>query len=80
MKSSGHSKGSISRFKLLSYKEQMTRMLNYKVSGVYPFAVVDMNKRRAFRKNAKNYMHIDRKLKVKQTIKKIILDQMKVSN
>ena len=39
MKSSGHSKCSISRFKLHSYEEQMTRMLNYKVNEVYPFEV-----------------------------------------
>ena len=45
-------------------------MLNYKVNGIYPFAFMDTNKRRAFRKNAKNYIHVDRKLKIKQTIKK----------
>ena len=45
-------------------------MLNYKVNGVYPFEVMDMNKRRAFRKNMENYIHIDRKLKVKHTINK----------
>ena len=70
MKSSGRPKGSISRFKLLSYEEQRTRMLKYKVNGVYPFDVMDTNKRRAFRKHSKNYIHIDGKLKVKHTMKK----------
>ena len=56
MKSSGCPKDDISRFKLLSYEEQMTRVLNYKVNGVYQFA--------------KNYTHIDGKLQVKQAILK----------
>ena len=70
MKSSGPPKGNISRFKLLSYEEQMTRMLNYKVNGVYPFEVMDTNKRRAFRKNTENYIHIDGKLKLSALFKK----------
>ena len=70
MKSSGQPQGSISRFKLLTYDQQMIKMINYKSSGVYSFEPMDANKKRAFHKSAENYFYCNGVLKVKHVIKK----------
>ena len=70
MKSSGQSRGSVSRFKLLTYEQQMIKMINYKSTGVYPFDPMEVNKKRAFRKSAENYSYSNGVLKVKNVLKK----------
>ena len=70
MKSSGQPQGSVSRFKLLTYEQQMIKMINYKSTGVYPFEPMDANKKRAFCKSAENYSYSNGILKVRHILKK----------
>ena len=66
----GRPHGSISHFKLLTYEEQMLRMIDYKVQGKYPFNHMTENKKQAFCKNAMNYKYENGLLMVKKNIHK----------
>ena len=70
MKLLGHPRGSVSRFKLLTYEQQMMKMINYQSMGIYPFEGMDANEKGAFHKSAENYSYCNGLLKVKCILKK----------